>query len=520
MNKYESYKLYTLIELAVLLGQQSDFHEVLRLITQKASDIVKCDYALIMMLNPRTRQTVKTIFAESKEPRDKKNHFLHTNITGWVINNNRPFLTGEIHSDNRFQKNLFKNIDIGSAVCVPLHTEGRIIGTLLLINKMNQGSFSTDDLDILGKLADIASPFLGNVQKLEEYFITPLPKQTLIRKYEAFGMLGKSKKFIELLKSIEAAARSKVRVLLEGGSGTGKELVARAIHNLSPRSQCKFLALDCGTIPASLIESELFGYVKGAFTGAAAPHKGLLEEADGGTLFLDEINNLPLEMQSKFLRFIQEGEIRPLGSNQVKKVDVRIIAASSIALRELVENKQFREDLFYRLNVYPISVPSLNERHEDIPLLANHYLNKFSKEQSKKAESFHGLLLDYMEKRDWKGNIRELENFVERLITLAPANIKILEPVILPQEYQEEWKKMKRTVHVSSTSHSLNQILAEYEEKLIYDVLAECNWNQSRAARILGISEHAIRYKMKKLGIKKKNSKTPLQNHPQKTRQF
>ena len=246
MKKYEPRNLYTLIELASLLIHQSDFYEVLRLITQKASTIVKCDYALIMMLNPQTRKTVKTIFAEGKEIHNKKNHFLHTNITGWVANNNRSFFTKDINADNRFRKNLFKDTEIKSAICVPLCIEDSIIGALLLLNKKNHGIFSGDDLDILEKLADIASPFMRDVQKIREYFVTPLPRQTLLRKYESFGMLGKSKKFIELLQSIEAAARSTVRVLLEGESGTGKELVAKAVHKLSSRSQNKFLALDNG----------------------------------------------------------------------------------------------------------------------------------------------------------------------------------------------------------------------------------------------------------------------------------
>ena len=259
-------RLYSLIDLASVLGQQNDFQEVLRLITQKASAIVKCDYALIIMLNPKTHQTVKTIFAEGKELRDKKYHFLHTNITGWVITNNRSFLTKNIQADNRFQKNLFEDIDIKSGICVPLRIEASIIGTLLMLNKSDKDIFSEDDLDIIEKLADIVSPFLRDVQKIQEYFATPLPRQPLLHKYEAFGMLGRSKKFVELLQSIEAAGRSTVRVLLEGESGTGKELVAKAIHRLGSRNQSKFLVLDCGTIPASLIESELFGHVKGAFT--------------------------------------------------------------------------------------------------------------------------------------------------------------------------------------------------------------------------------------------------------------
>jgi transcriptional regulator with GAF, ATPase, and Fis domain len=502
MKEYEHRNLNALIELASLLSQQSDFQEIVRLIVQKASTTVKSDIALIMMLNPKTRETVKTIYAKGKELHDKKYHFVHTNISGWVIKNKLSFHSRNIQSDKRFQKNLFKDTGIKSAICVPLCIEAIINGTLLLLNKSGQ-AFTEDDLDILEKLAGIASPFLRDVQKIQEFFVTPLPRQTLLRKYESFGMLGKSKKFIELLQSIEAASRSSVRILLEGESGTGKELVARAIHKLSSRSQNKFLALDCDTIPASLIESELFGHVKGAFTGAAAPHRGILEEAHGGTLFMDEINNLPLEMQTKFLRFLQEGEIRPLGSNRVHKVDVRIIAASSISLGELVDKQQFREDLFYRLNVYPIRIPPLNERRDDIPLLAVYFIRRFSGQQNKQAESFQGILLDFIRQRNWKGNIRELENFIERLVTLAPAAMKMLEAKILPAEFQKELQKFVKIDQTIPESRSLGESLAEYEEKLIRSVLIECNWNQSKAARVLKISEHAIRYKMKKLGIKK-----------------
>jgi Nif-specific regulatory protein len=494
-------KLYALIDLASILGKQSDFQEVLRLITQKAAIMVKSDYALIMMINPLTRKTVKTVIAEGKEIHDRKYHLLHTNISGWVISNNQSFISKDIHTDDRFRKDLFKDTDVKSAICIPLRIETSIIGILIVMKRTDTNTFTADDLDILEKMADIATPFLHNVQKIRQFFITPLPKQTLLRKYESFGLLGRSKRFIELLQSIEAAAHSNVRILLEGESGTGKELIARAIHHLSARSQNKFLALDCGTIPASLIESELFGHVKGSFTGAALDHKGIIEEANGGTLFMDEINNLPLEMQSKFLRFLQEGEVRPLGSNRVNKVDVRVISASSILLNELVEKKVFREDLFYRLNVYPVSIPSLDERREDIPILATHFIKKFSQQQNKQLELFHETILDFIKKRRWKGNIRELENFVERIVTLAPEDMKTLEPAVLPQEFQKEWQKIRGTDQTEPIKQSLSDSLTEYEEKLIRNVLQECNWNQSKAARILKISEYAIRYKMKKHGI-------------------
>ena len=503
MIKNEINRLNSLIDLSTLLGHQTDFQEIARLIINKASSVVKSDITLIMMLNPNTRETIKTIYAKGKELHDKKYHFVHTNISGWVIKNNQSFQTRNIQSDNRFQKNLFKDMGIKAAICVPLCIEAGIIGTLLLLNKSGQ-TFTEDDLDILKKLACIASPFLRDVQKIQEFFVTPLPRQTLLRKYESFGMLGKSKKFVELLQSIEAASRSSVRILLEGKSGTGKELVAKAIHKLSSGNQNKFLALDCGTIPASLIESELFGHVKGAFTGASAPHKGLLEEASGGTLFMDEINNLPLEMQTKFLRFLQEGEIRPLGSNKVHKVDVRIIAASSISMGELVDKQQFREDLFYRLNVYPIRIPPLNERRDDIPLLADYFIKRFSAQQNKQAGSFQGILLDFIRQRNWKGNIRELENFVERIVTIAPPNNRQINIDLLPLEFRAEWDHLEKQKSKIPPNKPLNENITDYEKEQIRRVLIDHHWNQSSAANALRIPESTLRYKMKKMGLKKR----------------
>ena len=304
----------------------------------------------------------------------------------------------DIKSDSRFQKKPFDKVKAKSAICVPFRVESIIIGTLLLLNNEGNNSFTEYDLSLIEKFSAVVSPFLHSTQSIAQYFIAPLPQETLLKKYEAHGLLGKSKKFIQLLQTIESAARCDVRVLLDGQSGTGKELIAKAIHQYSSRNHQKFVAVDCGAIPANLIESELFGHLKGAFTGANFSRKGLLEEANGGTFFMDEINNLPMELQAKLLRFLQESEIRPIGSNETIKVDVRIIAASSISLKHLVEEQKFREDLFYRLYVYPISVPPLNERCEDIPVLANYFLKKCSLEQKKKIEMFHEEILDFLKK--------------------------------------------------------------------------------------------------------------------------
>lgn len=497
-------KLESLIDLAQILGQQSDYKEVLRLVVEKASMLVNSDMALVMMINPKTRNTIKTFYAESKSG-DEQSHFVHTNICGWVILNKSSLLSADIKSDDRFRKRLFEKANVKSAICVPFKTENVIIGTLLLLNSESNIAFSESDLLLMQKYSAVVAPFLHCSQDISEYFNLPLPKKALLGKYGILGLLGKSEKFIELLQSIDAAARCDVRILLEGESGTGKELVARAVHNLSSRSERKFVAIDCGAIQPNLVESELFGHIKGAFTGAAMDRKGLFEEANGGTLFMDEINNLPVDMQAKLLRVLQDEEIRPVGSNQNRKVNVRIITASSCSLHKLVNENKFREDLYYRLNVYPIHVPPLEERIEDIPVLAEHFLKKFSLEQKKNIDGFHEEVLDYLKQRYWEGNIRELENFIERLVTLTTKNQKIIDRKILPAEFQKELKKLKKDFKEIQVSRSLTDSLTEYEEQLIRDALNNCNWNQSKASRLLNISEHDMRYKMKKLKIKKPN---------------
>jgi transcriptional regulator with GAF, ATPase, and Fis domain len=500
MHGNDGDRLYALIDLAALLGQQSDFQEILRLITQKAAVMFRSEFALIMMLNPQTRQTIKTVYKEGQGVEDRKYHFVHTNISGWVIDNNASFLTSNLLKDQRFHKNLFKDSPVKSVACVPLRTERVIIGTLLLLSADQESNFSESDLTFLEKLSVIVSPFLRNVQRLEQYFTSPRTRENLRSKYEAHGLLGKSKIFIELLHSIEAAAHCDVRVLLEGKSGTGKELIAKAIHHASTRSEYPFIAIDCGAIPQHLMESELFGHVKGAFTGAAAARKGLFEEAHNGSLFMDEITNLPIDLQAKLLRVLQEGEIRPLGSNTTRKVDVRIISAASASLKEMVHKKQFREDLFYRLMVYPIHVPALEERKEDISLLANHFMRIFSKQQNKEIENFHEEVIDLMKSHSWQGNIRELENFVERVVTLVPKSHRQIDIKFIPPEFRKELDELRQHPRLKKP---LTESLADYEEKLIRHALEENNWNQSKAARALGISEQTIRYKMKKLGIQK-----------------
>jgi len=494
-------KLQNLIEFAVALNRQNDFTEMLRGVAQHAKQQLDTDICCIMMVNPRTRHTIKTFMRDGLETNDPHLRVIRDLASGWIMKTGLSLNSPDIRVDTRFKLASFNDIFIKSVLGTPLQAEGTVIGTLLLFNTIEDAEFSGADLFYLERLAAITAPYLRNTHKIQEFFERPVLATTLQTKYEKIGLFGKSPMFIELLKSIEAASRCDVRVLLEGNSGTGKELVAQAIHQFSDRCEKPFLTIDCGAIPEHLLESELFGHVKGAFTGAINDRKGLLEEAHEGSLFLDEITNLPMLMQSKLLRVLQEGEIRPLGSNKSRYIDVRFIVASSTSLKKLKELGQFREDLFFRLYVYPIMVPDLCDRRDDISLLANHFLKKFSLQQKKQLASFHEEILDFFHQYSWPGNIRELENLVERLVTLAPVDSHIIDAELLPQDILNVFNEFRANREITKNSKSLKKHLQEVEAKILLQTLDDCDWNQSRAARKLGISETNIRFRMERLDL-------------------
>ncbi|MFQ5602997.1 MAG: sigma 54-interacting transcriptional regulator [bacterium] len=484
------------------MNEQKDFQEILRGISQHALSQLNAENCLILMVNPRTRQTVKTLQKDTSERLHRSYRVLQNLLSGWIMGNYQPLLSSDIRKDARFDQSKFDELDVKSVLGIPIHVEGIKLGTVLLLNKSGDRVFDEEDLEYLKKLGDISAPYLRNAQKIQEYFESPLPDSSLLAKYTQVGIFGKSKKLIDTMKATEAAAHCDVRVLLEGPSGTGKELIARAIHNFSERRQASFIAIDCGAIAENLLESELFGHLRGAFTGASANRKGLIEEANGGTLFMDEIANLPMPMQAKLMRVLQEAEVRPVGSNKARKVDVRIIAASSTSLRELVESGNFREDLYYRLYVYPIMVPPLCDRGKDISYLADHFLKNFASKQNKSITGFHAEILDFFQQYPWPGNIRELENLVERLVTLAPKKAKIIDAGMLPSDLKTVLRSHRKSFLVNQMQKSLNDQLKDIEAKIIGDTLAACKGNQSQAARILGISETNIRYKIERLKLK------------------
>lgn len=310
------------------------------------------------------------------------------------------------------------------------------------------------------------------------------------------GMIGRSKKMRGMFQMIRLVAPSSATVLIYGESGTGKERVAQAIHQLSPRRNRPFVAIDCGALPEALLESELFGHVKGAFTGAISHKKGLFEEAEGGTLFLDEISDTSLVFQSKLLRALQEGEARPVGGNRSVKINVRMIAATNRSLKEGIAKKTFREDLYYRLAVMPIMIPPLRGRLDDIPLLVNYFIEKYASQNSKGGMWLSKEASELLLRMPWKGNVRELENVIERGVLVSQSAEIALESLLIDEEVTSLGYAPSASLF-SSTQEAMSKV----ERERIIESLHECSGNKSMAARTLGISRASFYNKLRRYQI-------------------
>jgi two-component system response regulator AtoC len=325
-----------------------------------------------------------------------------------------------------------------------------------------------------------------------------LLRKEVQKEYSFKNIVSKNEKMLNIFEVIKKVAPYKSTILITGESGTGKELIARALHYSSDRSKSPFIPVNCGAIPENLLESELFGHVKGAFTDAIRTKKGLFEEADGGTLFLDEIGELPSQLQVKLLRVLQDGEIRRVGDSKSIQIDVRIIAATAKDLTKEVNENRFREDLFYRLNVLPIHIPPLRERKEDIPLLVPHFINKYSESMNKNVVGITSKALDVLMNYKWYGNVRELENTIERAIVLTDR--ENIEFENLPIEIQNFQDQIQLTP-LAEEEYSIKKGSIFLEMNLIKKALKKTKGNHTHAARLLEISHRALLYKIKEYGI-------------------
>ncbi|MEW6601886.1 MAG: nif-specific transcriptional activator NifA [Nitrospirota bacterium] len=381
-----------------------------------------------------------------------------------------------------------------SFLCIPIMLKNEVIGVLSVdrIYSKKEGSVD-DDLRVLEIVASLIAQF---IKLWESYELVEKEKEHLKRelkgKYSIENVIGDSDRMQEVFKSVYRVAPSKATVLLRGESGTGKELIAKAIHYMSPRSKGPFIKFNCASIPEGLLESELFGHEKGAFTGAVSARSGKFELANKGTIFLDEIGDLPTALQPKILRVLQEREFERVGSERTVKVDVRIITATSRNLETLVSQGKFREDLYFRLNVIPLFLPPLREREEDIPILIEYFLNKFNGENSRSTvmdKSALQVFLNY----HWPGNVRELENTIERLVIMSGSDI--ITATDLPVSMNICRLK------ISDKAASLTTNIEELEKANILNALEKSGWVQAKAARLLGITPRQIGYKIKKYGI-------------------
>ncbi len=320
-------------------------------------------------------------------------------------------------------------------------------------------------------------------------------REALGRRYEFGNIIGRSPAMQEIFATVARVAPTRATVLLAGESGVGKDMIARAIHQHSPRHDRPFVKINCTALPENLMESELFGYEKGAFTGANITKPGKFEQADTGTVFLDEIGDVPASVQVKLLRILQEREFERLGSNKTRHIDVRVLAATNVDLRAALENGTFREDLYYRLNVMPVNIPPLRERKEDIPALADHFVKKLAEETGSRANALSSGAMQRLLSYHWPGNVRELENVIERSLVLAPSETLQAEDIRL--DMSPRAKPAANAEHFLPEGMSLD----DYEQSIIREALKRANGNKSQAARLLGLTRNALRYRLTQMGI-------------------
>jgi formate hydrogenlyase transcriptional activator len=393
---------------------------------------------------------------------------------------------------------------------LPLISRNRAIGTLVLA-RLRDDAFSQADISFLAQVATQIALAVENalayreIRELKEQ----LSKEKLyledeIRTEMNFAqIIGNSASLRRVLKNVETVAPTDSTVLIYGETGTGKELIARAIHDLSPRHSKPFVKLNCAAIPTGLLESELFGHEKGAFTGAIAQRIGRFEVANGGTIFLDEIGEIPLELQTKLLRVLQEREFERLGSSRTLRTDARLIAATNRDLEAMVAEQKFRSDLFFRLNVFPVHVPPLRERQGDIPLLVRHFTQQFSRRMSRVIETIPSAAMDALSRYHWPGNIRELQNVIERavIISAGPAlSVDVADLKFPKVSHPEE----RAAAPNSTTNGALHNLLEETERQQILQTLKECDWvvaGPNGAAARLGMNRSTLQVRIRKLGI-------------------
>ncbi|MBI4964463.1 MAG: sigma 54-interacting transcriptional regulator [Desulfomonile tiedjei] len=501
-------RISLLFKMSILLSTQTNMGSLVELLIREAPSVMNAERATIFLADNQTEELYSHLGVGLQHYQIRIPW--NSGIAGWVFTHRQPLNIADPYHDARFNKDVDSRtgFQTKSLLCVPLQTPvGQTIGAFQVLNK-KAGVFTGADLEIAEIFASQAARSIehalewddlrerASILKRENVDL----KQALQHKEPLEEIVGSSKAIQDVRALIRRVAPTETTVLIQGESGTGKELVARAIHQLSPRVNAAWITLNCAAVPSELIESELFGHKKGAFTGAVGDNKGVFRSADKGSLFLDEIEATSPAMQVKLLRAIQVGEIRPVGDNITQQVDVRLITATNRDLQDHVRRALFREDLFYRIHVFPITIPPLRERIEDVPALIKHFLHRFYLQTGKMIRGIDPAALDLLVRYPWPGNVRELENEIERAQILASEGGNISVRCLSPRITQslEQIFKAKTSTELPKLRDAVDAL----ERKMIIQALDRYDGNRSLSARSLGLSRQGLLNKMNKFGLK------------------
>jgi Nif-specific regulatory protein len=498
-----SKEVQLLSDMARAFAESLDLELTLKAILKLLDTHLNLQRGTITLLDPETEMiNIKVAHGLSEKSKQMGRYKIGEGITGTVVQTGKEIVVPDISKDKRFLHKTHSRRRIYEKqiafYCVPIKLEGKTIGTLNVDREVQKEDDVEANLRFLNVIATMVAQAV-RLNKLVESDKRRLSEENLRLRQELKthfnidNMVGTSNAIKEIYRLIEQVAESNATVLIRGESGTGKDLVAHAIHYNSSRANKPFVKVNCTALPETLLESELFGHEKGAFTGATERKIGRFEKANGGTIFLDEIGDFSMNLQVKLLRIIQFKEFERVGGNETIKANVRIIVATNKNLEEQIKEKLFREDLYYRINVFPIYLPPLRERKDDIMLLADYFLEKFSKENNKRITRISTPAIEMLTSYHWPGNVRELENCIERAVLLC--NEDVIRSEHLPPSLQ-----MIRKSETSS-KHSLPEIIENKEKELIIDALKKCGGQQRKAAAELGITERMLGYKIKKYGI-------------------
>jgi Nif-specific regulatory protein len=492
------------------LGALIELDELLPYLIGRVKDLFRVESAAVLLLDPEGKELHFPYVDDADPAKVARLRALRIpkerGVAGWVLAHGEPLLVPDVAEDSRFYPGVDQVTErvTQALLCAPLRTRRGVIGVLELVNRQD-GAFTTEDLEFLDALSGSVSIAIENAALFAELAgreaalrreVTSL-RRTASDAHQFREIVAGSAAMKETLDLMEAALETPFNVLIEGETGTGKELVARAIHYNGPRRRRPFVAINCAALNDNLLESELFGHRRGAFTGALQDKKGLLEVADQGTVFLDEIGETSPAFQAKLLRVLQEGEFIPVGDVNARRLNLRVIAATNRTLGDEARDGRFREDLYYRLAAFPIWVPPLRERREDIPLLVAHLLRRIATRLERAEQAIEPQAMSVLESYAWPGNVRELENELERAASLARGA-----PIGAAHLSRRVRGTASATRKTDEPPLSLRSAVTGFERDHLKRALGANDGNVSRAARALGISRVHLQRKMKELGLR------------------